>query len=146
MKNRFFIVAVLTMLCMSGCQSKEKKEEIYNSADAIESSEWDTNSVNTVFSDDLVYKEYSLGEKFDAGEVLISKELLLSITENPESIVVYFNDEMFETFNYNDNDISVDIEKEGTYCFVIIDTNGETTDITSKIQGTSYLESKNIVY
>lgn len=144
MKNRFFIVAVLTMLCMNGCQSEEKKEAIYNSADAIESSEWNTNSVNTVFSDDLVYKEYSLGEKFDAGEVLISKELLLSITENPESIVVYFNDKMFETFNYNDNDISVDIEKEGTYSFVIIDTNGETTDITSKIQGTSYLD-KNIV-
>lgn len=105
-----------------------------------ESSKLETTSSNTVLSNDLLYREYSLGEKFNAGEILISKETLLDITKNPDSVIVYFNDEILETISYSDDDIHIDLANDGVYCFVIIDKDGETIDITSQIQGTSYSE------
>lgn len=141
MKSKLFIVFTMVILFISGCQSNEKKEEVVQEADNYaECSELETTSSDTVLSGDLLYRKYSLGEKFNAGEILISKETLLDITKNPESVIVYFNDEMLETISYNDDDIHIDLVNAGVYCFMIIDKDGETIDITPQIQGTSYSE------
>lgn len=152
MRSKLFIVFTMVVLFISGCQSSEKKEEVVQDAnnyteEAVqdannysECSELETTSSNTVLSDNLLYREYSLGEKFNAGEILISKETLLDITKNPDSVIVFFNDEMLETISYSDDDIHIDLVNDGVYCFVIIDKDGETIDITPQIQGTSYLE------
>ena len=100
MKSKLFIVFTMVVLFISGCRSSEKKEEVVQDANnyAEYNEELETTSSNTVLSDDLLYREYSLGENFNAGEILISKETLLDITKNPDSVIVYFNDEMLETF------------------------------------------------
>lgn len=141
MKSKLLIVFTMVVLFIGGCQSNEKKEEVVQDANNYaESSKLETTSSNTVLSNDLLYREYSLGEKFNAGEILISKETLLDITKNPDSVIVYFNDEILETISYSDDDIHIDLANDGVYCFVIIDKDGETIDITSQIQGTSYSE------
>ena len=142
MKSKLFIVFTMVALFISGCRSSEKKEEVVQDANnyAEYNEELETTSSNTVLSDDLLYREYSLGENFNAGEILISKETLLDITKNPDSVIVYFNDEMLETISYSDDDIHIDLVNDGVYCFVIIDKDGKTIDITSQIQGTSYPE------
>ena len=38
------------------------------------------------------------------------------------------------------DDIHIDLVNDGVYCFVIIDKDSKTIDITSQIQGTSYPE------
>ena len=136
MKSKLFIVFTMVVLFISGCRSSEKKEEVVQDANnyAEYNEELETTSSNTVLSDDLLYREYSLGE------ILISKETLLDITKNPDSVIVYFNDEMLETISYSDDDIHIDLVNDGVYCFVIIDKDSKTIDITSQIQGTSYPE------
>lgn len=91
--------------------------------------------------DELVYKEYSLGEKFHSGEIVISKETLLNAVKEPKAIIIYFNDKILETIDYNDADIQVNLSNEGMYCFVIVDKDHASIDITSQIQGTSYPEN-----
>ena len=79
MKSKLFIVFTMVVLFISGCRSSEKKEEVVQDANnyAEYNEELETTSSNTVLSDDLLYREYSLGENFNAGEILISKETLL---------------------------------------------------------------------
>ena len=128
MKSKLFIVFTMVVLFISGCRSSEKKEEVVQDAN------------NYAEYNEELYREYSLGENFNAGEILISKETLLDITKNPDSVIVYFNDEMLETISYSDDDIHIDLVNDGVYCFVIIDKDSKTIDITSQIQGTSYPE------
>lgn len=141
MKSKLFIVFSMVILFISGCRISEKKEEVVqDSNNLVESSELESSSLDSVLSDNLVYREYSLGEKFNAGEVVISKETLLDITSKPKSVIVYFNDEILETISCNDADIQIGLLNDGVYRFMIMDEEGEVVDITSHIQGISYSE------
>ena len=62
MKSKLFIVFTMVVLFISGCRSSEKKEEVVQDANnyAEYNEELETTSSNTVLSDDLLYREYSL--------------------------------------------------------------------------------------
>lgn len=84
MKSKLFIVFTMVVLFISGCRSSEKKEEVVQDANnyAEYNEELETTSSNTVLSDDLLYREYSLGENFNAGEIF-SGDILVSRLPEP---------------------------------------------------------------
>ncbi len=88
-----------------------------------------------------MYKEYSLGEKFHSSKIVISKEILLSATKEPDTVIIYFNDEILETIAYDDTDIQMDLSNEGMYYFMVVSKDNEYVDITLQVQGISYSES-----
>lgn len=142
MRNKLIIVFIIVVLSISGCQTNEEKVEMKeNSKEPVDYNTQETNATDITVCDDLVYKEYSLGEKFHSGEITISKETILSATKEPRTVVVYFNDEIYEAIDYNGADIQIDLTNHGMYCFMIVNKDNESVDITSQVQGTSYSES-----
>lgn len=135
MRNKLFIAFTIIILFIGGCQINEKEVK-------AEQSVQETMDSTIGVSDDLVYREYSLGEKFYPCEIVISKETLLSSIREPKTLIVYFNDEIRETIDYHDTDIQISLVNEGIYCFMVVNKNNETVDITSQVQGTSYVGSR----
>lgn len=141
MKNKIWFLAVFVTLSLvaNGCRTNEIKEDKgQDFENLIEQRQTETTASDSVDSDDLVYKQYMLGEKFHAGEVIISKEILTNATEEPENIIVYFNDEVIEKIEYKDTDVQINLVDDGIYCFMVTGKDSEKVDITSQVQGISY--------
>ena len=119
----------------------KKYRKKYDSEKSLLYDTQETGSTDIVNSDDLVYKEYSLGEKFHSSKIVISKEILLSATKEPDTVIIYFNDEILETIAYDDTDIQMDLSNEGMYYFMVVSKDNEYVDITLQVQGISYSES-----
>lgn len=140
MRKKYLLFFILVTISISGCQVNDKTEQ--DSKNQIEYFGQETNDSVVEAFDGLVYKEYSRGAKFHSGEIVISKETLLNATKEPKAVVVYYNDKLLETIDYNNADIQFNLAKEGMYCFELVDNDNNTMDFTSQIQGTSYLESE----
>ena len=143
MKKRVFILLMFTvLLSLTGCGNKNEVPEKQQSeqVDKVEASTVSDSSSN--LTNDLLYREYSMGEHFNAGEIMISKELLLSLFEEPKQVVIYCNDKIVQTINYNNEDIRYELTSDGIYGFLLVDETGESLDITAHVQGTSYLDGE----
>src|SRR5699024_128274 len=67
-----------------------------------------TQTENTVYND-LLYREYSLGKRVEAGTATITKADILSACDSPSQIVIFRNNEIWKTLDYQGEDITVDI-------------------------------------
>lgn len=138
--NVIIILITLIAFTISGCKKENAENIEKNITSQINYNEQEADVLDVSASNNLVYREYSMGEKFHPGEVIISREKLLDTVNEPKTIVIYFNDKIIETIDYNNTDIQVNLDNEGMYCFVVIDEDNISTDVTSHVQGTSYLE------
>lgn len=139
LKKRVFILLMFTvLLSLTGCGDKKEVPEKQQSeqVDKVEASTVSDSSSN--LTNDLLYREYSMGEHFNAGEIVISKELLLSLIEDPKEVIIYRNDKIAQTINYNNEDIRYELTSDGVYGFLLVNETGEYLDITARVQGTSY--------
>lgn len=84
---------------------------------------------------DLLYREYQSGTKFFAGVVNIAESDVLSLVSNPTKIAVLYNDELYDEIDFVNADITIEIPRDGNYCFLAADENGEITDITNIVAG-----------
>lgn len=160
-------IAMFLMLSLCACGSKEVEAEtepigtdiaVSDVAESDGAMQYDNNVTIQYFEeepeevpfqvlidtepiDDLVFREYPFGVKSYACEIMISKETLLNVVKEPKAVVVYFNDELLETINYNNADILIDLADDGIYRFMVVDKDGTSIDITSQIQGTSHSDS-----
>lgn len=86
-------------------------------------------------TNDLLYREYQTGTKFFAGVANIAKSDVLGLVSNPAKIAVLYNDELYEEIDFVNTDITIEIPRDGNYCFLAADENGEITDITNIVAG-----------
>ena len=107
---------------------KTVADEIHSIQEIEEDEETDKIENDT---DDLVYREFEYGENFFVGEATIYKTDILNLVVSPIKIMILYNDELVEEIDFTNTDITIEIAKEGNYCFLAVDENGETTDITS---------------
>ena len=89
--------------------------------------------------DDLVYRQYSFGKYFTSGELVITKESILKISNCPKCIIVYFGNKLLETKEFEDDDIKIELIKDGVYWFSLVNQDNKMVDVTDKAQGTSYI-------
>ncbi len=110
-------------LLLTGCDNKNEVPEKQQSeqVDKVEASTVSDSSSN--LTNDLLYREYSMGEHFNAGEVVISKEVLLSLIKEPKEVVVYCNDKIVQTINYNNEDIRYELTSDGVYGFILVNVS-----------------------
>lgn len=81
---------------------------------------------------DLLYREYNIGANMASGTVFISKEHINESTENPEAIIVFYNDEILESIPYEKEDLTFNLDKSGWYGFFVLDGK-EMVDISEKV-------------
>lgn len=91
-----------------------------------------TQTENTVYND-LLYREYSLGKRVEAGTATITKADILSACDSPSQIVIFRNNEIWKTLDYQGEDITVDIPEDGNYCYMVADENKALWDITELV-------------
>lgn len=119
----------------------DKEYTIYNEdeAEIIETVKKDeinkdaANLMKIYLEDDLVYREYPYGCKLQGGcEIVIKKESIIDKIGDSKKIIIIRNSEVYKEIdpNNNTNDIKFEIDRDGNYCFFIIDENGELVDIT----------------
>lgn len=85
--------------------------------------------------DDLVYREYSLGNCLEKGnEILIEKNKIICEVENVQNIVIILNDTVYKEFSFDNNNIELTLEKSGNYAFIAIGSDGNSVDITSIVK------------
>ena len=85
--------------------------------------------------DNLVYREYSLGNCLEEGnEILIEKDKIICEVENVQDIVIILNDAVYKEFSFDNNNIELTLEKSGNYDFIAIGSDGNSVDITSIVK------------
>ena len=131
----------LFVLLFTGC-SKSNNANLESSPDNIIQAEQTENETVVsgpeqaeVGTNDLLYKEYQSGEKFFEGIATIAKTDILRIVNEPEKVVVLYNDEVQEIIDFKNDDIKVEIPNEGNYCFLVMGKNEEVVDITNVVKG-----------
>ena len=82
---------------------------------------------------DLLYREYSLGKRVEAGTATITKADILSACDSPSQIVIFRNNEIWKTLDYQGEDMKVDIPEDGNYCYMVADENKALWDITELV-------------
>jgi uncharacterized membrane protein len=101
------------------------KEDVSNQTENVTDKE-DSNT------SDLLYREYNIGANMASGTVFISKEHINESSENPEAIVVFYNDEILESTPYEQEDLTFNLDKSGWYGFFVLDGK-EMVDISGMV-------------
>lgn len=94
-------------------------------------------------TDDLLYREYQSGEHFFAGVVHIAESDVLSLVSNPVKIIVLYNDELFSEIDFINTDMTIEMPKDGNYCFLAASEENEIIDITSIVRGEAIIPEGN---
>lgn len=81
---------------------------------------------------DLLYRQYNIGANIGAGSVIISKEHVNESSENPEAIIIFYNDEIIESIPYEKEDLTLNLDKSGWYGFFVLDGK-KMVDISEKV-------------
>lgn len=131
--KKIILSCLLCVLMFTGCSndivaedtSITKKEEIIQTTD-------EENSADT---NDLLYREYQSGTKFFAGVIHIAESDVSNLVSAPTRIAVLYNDELYEEIEFTNTDITIEIPKDGNYCFLVVDEDDEITDITDIVTG-----------
>ena len=62
-----------------------------------------------------------MGKRVEAGTATITKADILSACDSPSQIVIFRNNEIWKTLDYQGEDITVDIPEDGNYCYMVAD-------------------------
>ena len=92
-----------------------------------------TTQSENAFYNDLLYREYSLGERVEAGTATITKADILSASDSPSQIVIFRDNEIWKTLDYQGEDIKLELPEDGTYCYMVADENKKLQDITELV-------------
>lgn len=138
--KKIILSCLLCVLMFTGCNndivaedtSITKKEEIIQTTDEENSA--DTNIVESD-TNNLLYREYQSGTKFFAGVIHIAESDVSNLVSDPTRIAVLYNDELYEEIEFTNTDITIEIPKDGNYCFLVVDEDDEITDITDIVTG-----------
>lgn len=151
MKKTTFPALVLfagALVFLSGCQtgadlesssqpisgvSAQEPQAFASSAQNVFSVRENTTQTENTFYNDLLYREYSLGKRTEAGTATITKADILSACDSPSQIVIFRNNEIWKTLDYQGEDIKVNIPEDGNYCYMVADENKALWDITELV-------------
>lgn len=149
-KIRYLLAAVgsAIIICLAGCSAKnalahstKDKNEINTesvSSISIEDESADKKQENQV--DDLLYREYQIGSQRAAGSVFIPKDVVEENSENPEAVIIFYNDQILEIVPYEKEDLTVDLARSGWYCFCVLEGKN-MEDISEKISDFKGIEN-----
>ena len=74
-----------------------------------------------------------MGKRVEAGTATITKADILSACDSPSQIVIFRNNEIWKTLDYQGEDITVNIPEDGNYCYMVADENKALLDITELV-------------
>ena len=74
-----------------------------------------------------------MGKRVEAGTATITKADILSDCDSPSQIVIFRNNEIWKTLDYQGEDITVNIPEDGNYCYMVADENKALLDITELV-------------
>ena len=121
-----------SLIFLSGCQAAAVPEVSSQPISEVSARENTTQSENA-FYNDLLYREYSLGERVEAGTATITKADILSASDSPSQIVIFRDNEIWKTLDYQGEDIKLELPEDGTYCYMVADENKKLQDITELV-------------
>lgn len=121
-----------SLVFLSGCQAVSVPEVSSQPISEVSARENTTQSENA-FYNDLLYREYSLGERVEAGTATITKADILSASDSPSQIVIFRDNEIWKTLDYQGEDIKLELPEDGTYCYMVADENKKLQDITELV-------------
>ena len=127
-----FGLLVSSLVFLSGCQAAAVPEVSSQPISEVSARENTTQSENA-FYNDLLYREYSLGERVEAGTAPITKADILSASDSPSQIVIFRDNEIWKTLDYQGEDIKLELPEDGTYCYMVADENKKLQDITELV-------------
>lgn len=86
--------------------------------------------ISNSISNSLIYREYEIGTEYSAGSIIeINKELLVQEVSTPETILVFYNDEILWEKPFSEEELKIELEKTGYYGFYVKDEEGELHNI-----------------
>ena len=118
---------------ISGVSAQESQASSSSAQNEPRSVRENTTQTENAFYNDLLYREYSLGKRVEAGTATITKADILSACDSPSQIVIFRNNEIWKTLDYQGEDITVDIPEDGNYCYMVADENKALWDITELV-------------
>ena len=74
-----------------------------------------------------------MGERVEAGTATITKADILSASDSPSQIVIFRDNEIWKTLDYQGEDIKLELPEDGTYCYMVADENKKLQDITELV-------------
>ena len=148
-KISMFCSVLLITLMFCGCNDttfKDVKATSNETEPVLDKAQGDNVEQSEPIIDDLLYREYKSGEKYFAGEATITKSNLLTMADEPEIIIVMYNGKVQKEITYADTDITIEIPREGTYCFLSVNKDGTIVDITNIADGkATVFEGSNVL-
>ncbi|HJD40638.1 MAG TPA: hypothetical protein H9913_11485 [Candidatus Blautia stercoripullorum] len=118
---------------MSEVSAQETQASASSSQNEPRSVRENTTRSENAFYNDLLYREYSLGKRVEAGTATITKADILSASDAPSQIVIFRDNAIWKTLDYQGEDIKVDIPEDGNYCYMVADANKALWDITELV-------------
>ena len=118
---------------ISGVSAQESQASSSSAQNEPRSVRENTTQTENAFYNDLLYREYSLGKRVKAGTATITKADILSACDSPSQIVIFRNNEIWKTLDYQGEDITVDIPEDGNYCYMVADENKALWYITELV-------------
>lgn len=116
----FFVPVLGLSLIVSACSVNVKNVK---NVDDVSISE------NNNVGENLLYREYSIGQPYSKGEIKIDTSLIIQNITGAEKILVFFNDKPYTEVNISDS-IFIKLDNAGYYAFYLEDINGEWYDIS----------------
>lgn len=136
-RKKILIMMLIVMFGLTGCNNNGLKSSQNVSKHSTELSDKQDDVMNnlnaTEGSADLLYREYQIGANMGEGKVICFKEIITDNAENPQAIVVFYNDSVKDVLPYKGNDLEYEIEKAGTYAFFVLEEDKSLVDISGKI-------------
>ena len=91
---------------ISGVSAQESQASSSSAQNEPRSVRENTTQTENAFYNDLLYREYSLGKRVKAGTATITKADILSACDSPSQIVIFRNNEIWKTLDYQGEDIT----------------------------------------
>lgn len=134
---KFFLASVLGLSqIVSACSVNVKSEKNVDDVSIVE---------NNNVGQNLLYREYSIGQHYSKGEIKIDTSLITQNITGTEKILVFFNDKPYTEVNVSDS-IVIKLDNAGYYAFYLKDINGEWYDISYAVSMYHSLYNPNIIF
>lgn len=151
-KRRYIIATVgsLCILLLSACTSNNVSADNTENKNISENGKNISETIveNVTSNDkqecDLLYRQYKIGSHMGTGNVIISKETIEEVANNPEAIIIFYNDRILKTMPYEGEELLFHLEKAGWYCFAILEGN-QMVDISGKVSSFENIENSHII-
>ena len=141
MRSKSVLMVLLVLsFSLTGCKNsnlenlESSKDDSKHSIETLAKQDDVIDNSNTIKdSSDLLYREYQIGANMGEGKVICFKEIITDNTENPQAIVVFYNDSVKDVLPYEGKDVEYEIKKAGTYAFFVLEEDKSLVDISGKI-------------